>query len=569
MSKAKSFEDKKNHKASDAYLSAMEKLITVVQELSKARDINAITAIVREAARNLTGADGASFVLRDGDQCYYADESAIAPLWKGKRFPMSACISGWVMLNRQPAIIEDIYSDPRIPAVAYRPTFVKSLAMVPIRRNAPIGAIGNYWATRRLPTQEEVAILQALADTTSVALENAELYTQLQQQVKTLQSQQTRIQEQCETLEVFTRALAHDLKEPVRTMMSFSQIVGEEQEPPEKRQTYFRYIQDAANRMGMLVDTVFQYTQLDDPSKITKDACDMQYILKGTKDNLAQLIQERGANVSAVGDLPVIQANPAHMIQVIQNLVANAVRHNEDRVNIKIQAREQSDHWLFSVRDNGSGIKSEQLEKIFLPFKRLTHKEECAGLGLSTCRKIVALYGGKIWCESTPGEGATFFFTLPKAPTAQTPKSTLANILLVDDRKADLELTKIALLDKAEIECNVLTARDGEEAHNILCHAKSTEDRIDLIVLDINMPGMDGFELLKHVRKDEGLKDTAVIICSGSNHEMDKKLATSLGVIGCLVKPPSFDTLETILEQTSLRLFQEEEGKGRKLLRAA
>ena len=116
----------------------MEKLVGAVQQLSQAqRRLTPSPPIVREAARELTGADGATFVLRDGDQCYYADENAIGPLWKGKRFPIDACISGWVMRNGRPAMIEDIYGDTRISVDAYRSTFVKSLAMVPIRRDGP------------------------------------------------------------------------------------------------------------------------------------------------------------------------------------------------------------------------------------------------------------------------------------------------------------------------------------------------------------------------------------------------------------------------------------------------
>src|SRR5215469_3394775 len=116
---------------------AADRLIRAVQDLALAKDLGSVTAIVRRAARELTGADGASFVLREGDMCYYADEEAIAPLWKGQRFPMSACISGWAMLHRQPVVIADIYTDARIPAAAYQPTFVKSLVMVPIRTAAP------------------------------------------------------------------------------------------------------------------------------------------------------------------------------------------------------------------------------------------------------------------------------------------------------------------------------------------------------------------------------------------------------------------------------------------------
>ena len=247
------------------YAQAMEQLVGVVQALSQTRSVDAVTAIVRDAARSLTSADGATFVLRDGDQCHYVDENAISPLWKGRRFPMSACISGWAMLNARSAVIEDIYSDPRIPTDAYRPTFVKSLAVVPIRRTAPIGAIGNYWASRRLPTEEEVAVLQALADTTSVALENAHLYEDLRAKIETLQEQRARIDGQRDALEVFTRALAHDLKEPVRSVRAFSELIGRRDIPADQTDHYLKYIQRAAGRMDMLIETVFHYTQLDDP----------------------------------------------------------------------------------------------------------------------------------------------------------------------------------------------------------------------------------------------------------------------------------------------------------------
>lgn len=159
-------------------------LIRVVQQLSFARDLASVQEIVRHAARSLCGADGATFVLRDDDMCYYADEDAIAPLWKGMRFPMDACISGWSMLNRRAAVIPDIYADARIPTDAYRPTFVKSLAMVPIRSLDPIGAIGVYWAQHHHASERQVQLLQALADTTAVAMENVRIYTELEQRVR-------------------------------------------------------------------------------------------------------------------------------------------------------------------------------------------------------------------------------------------------------------------------------------------------------------------------------------------------------------------------------------------------
>ena len=168
------------------YRIGMERLLKAVQELSLARDLDAVQRIVRSVARELTGADGATFVLNDGGNfCHYADEDAIAPLWKGHRFPQETCISGWVMRNRQPAVIPDIYQDPRIPHAAYRPTFVKSMVMVPIRTIDPVGAIGNYWADEHQPTETDVKLLQALADATSVAMENVSVYAELEDRVRT------------------------------------------------------------------------------------------------------------------------------------------------------------------------------------------------------------------------------------------------------------------------------------------------------------------------------------------------------------------------------------------------
>jgi hypothetical protein len=159
-------------------------LIEVIQRLSQARTIEAVQAIVRRAARRLTGADGATFVLCENDQCHYVDEDAIGPLWKGQKFPLTACVSGWAMLNRRPAVIEDVFADDRVPHAAYRATFVKSLVMVPIRTLDPIGAIGTYWARTRKPAEDEVGLLQALADTTAVALENVRLIDGLEGLVK-------------------------------------------------------------------------------------------------------------------------------------------------------------------------------------------------------------------------------------------------------------------------------------------------------------------------------------------------------------------------------------------------
>ncbi len=172
-------------------------LVGVIQDLSLARSHEAIRDVVRHAARRLVNADGATFVIPEDGNCYYIDEDAISPLWKGSRFPLESCISGWAMRNKTNAVIADVFVDDRIPHDAYRQTFVKSLVMTPIRQSDPIGAIGVYWAHEYEATDTEVKLLQALADTTAVAMES----------VDTLNELEARVQERTMALDVANQKL--------------------------------------------------------------------------------------------------------------------------------------------------------------------------------------------------------------------------------------------------------------------------------------------------------------------------------------------------------------------------
>ena len=126
-------------------------------------------------ARHLLQCDGISIVRSERNLCHYIDEDAISPLWKGKRFPQSACISGWVMRERQEAVIEDIRGDLRIPQDLYRETFVRSLAMVPMVRVSALGAVGAYWSERHRATADEISALKVIADALAELLSNGSL----------------------------------------------------------------------------------------------------------------------------------------------------------------------------------------------------------------------------------------------------------------------------------------------------------------------------------------------------------------------------------------------------------
>lgn len=147
-----------------------ETLTSFSSSILQCTTLQSLTQQATQIARKLTGAEGATFILRDDDMCHYVDEDAISPLWKGKRFPMHICISGWAMLNKEAVIIENIYEDGRIAIDAYSPTFVKSLAMVPVNVIDPIAAIGVYWSSKTRPTQMHMKMFKAFSEAVAQVL---------------------------------------------------------------------------------------------------------------------------------------------------------------------------------------------------------------------------------------------------------------------------------------------------------------------------------------------------------------------------------------------------------------
>lgn len=393
------------------YVQAMELLVVVVQELSLARDLEAITAIVRRAARDLTQADGATFVLKDGDFCFYVDENAISPLWKGKRFPRSICIGGWCMRHREPIVIPDVEGDERIPIEAYRPTFIKSLLMVPIRTQDPIGAIGNYWATPHTATPEEIRLLQALADTTSVALENVQVYTELEQRVRDRTSELNATNQE---LEAFAYTLSHDLRTPLAVLCGFSGLLQHKYAPQLDNQgkKYIDRIQQSVERINLQIEGMLSLHH----SKHSDLQCKVVDFSDMAREILANLqFHEPLRSVEIViSDAMTAQGDPALLRVVLENLLSNAWKYSAKTPHARIEFGYMENPEVFYIKDNGAGFDMSQADKLFEPFERLHTSGEFAGngIGLASVARIVQRHSGKIWAESAPNQGATFFFTL-------------------------------------------------------------------------------------------------------------------------------------------------------------
>jgi signal transduction histidine kinase len=404
------------------YLRGMQHLVTVVQRLSQARTLDAITAIVRRAARELTEAEGATFVLRDQNLCFYADEDAISPLWKGQRFPMSACISGWSMLNRQSVIVEDIYADARIPHDAYRPTFVKSLVLTPIRTMEPIGAIGVYWASRHKATSEEVSLLQALADSTSVAIEAAGIFANLEKRVAERTEELNRRTAELEVLnrelEAFSYSVAHDLRAPLITIDGFAEVLKETtgEALDEAALSHLGHIQTAVARMHKLIEDLLGLSKIV-RAPMNKSTVDLSAVGREIAQRLRAGAPQRVGEFVIAPDLKA-QGDPGLLRIVLENLLSNAWKFTSKREHAHIEmdnVKGAEGATVFRVKDNGAGFDPRYATKLFGPFQRCHAQSDFpgTGIGLATVQRIVHRHGGKIWVEAQLDRGASFFFTLP------------------------------------------------------------------------------------------------------------------------------------------------------------
>jgi len=394
---------------------SVDLLVSAVQELSLARNLETVMRIVRTAARKLTGADGATFVLRDGNLCFYADEDAISPLWKGSRFPLESCVSGWSMMNRQAVAIEDIFNDPRIPVEAYRPTFVKSLAMVPIRTQDPIGAIGNYWATRHMPDPAEMKLLQSLADITAVTMENIELYRSLEARVHERTAQ---LEAANKELEAFSYSVSHDLRAPLRSIDGYLHILLENHldSLSETGKGLAQRVMTNAKHMNQLIDDLLAFFRMGQKPLIkttvhvddlVRAVCKTTLEAEGPTRNIDFIIQT----------LPSVQADAALLQQVWVNLISNAVKYTrrQERAVIEIGFYDEPGEIIYYIKDNGVGFNMDYAHKLFGVFQRLHSPREFegTGIGLSIVERIITKHGGSIRAQAEEGNGATFYVALP------------------------------------------------------------------------------------------------------------------------------------------------------------
>jgi chemotaxis family two-component system sensor kinase Cph1 len=215
-----------------------------------------------------------------------------------------------------------------------------------------------------------------------------------------------------EEVREFLLRACHDLRAPLRAVTVHAELLERAAQRNGDLEPSLGFVTDGARTINSLVDALSKYALSlhvePNPLPVSTGV-----LLRSVLAKLAPEIRDRGAEVT-YGDLPRVSGDPDRLMQLLEQLLSNAIRHSGETPRIHISAREEESEWIFAVQDNGPGIDPRDLERIFRPFEKLRPGRGGSGLGLASCREIVAGHGGRIWAESAVGEGTTIYFTLPR-----------------------------------------------------------------------------------------------------------------------------------------------------------
>jgi PAS domain S-box-containing protein len=232
-----------------------------------------------------------------------------------------------------------------------------------------------------------------------------------------LQSKAKKLEQSNKELEEFAYVVSHDMKQPIRTIISYLTLLQKKHGAALKpeAQEFINFSVDGANKMSDLIRDILQYSRLEQQINLVNNVS-MNQIVNKVCAGLKDTIEKSNAEVIC-DNLPVLTCNDTMLTELFQNLIENGIKYNiNQKKTVRVTVTDQTDQWLFRISDNGIGFEQQYAAQIFKIFKRLHTDQEFqgTGIGLSICAKVIEKHGGRIWAESEKGKGSNFFFTLPK-----------------------------------------------------------------------------------------------------------------------------------------------------------
>jgi PAS domain S-box-containing protein len=456
-------------------------------------------------------------------------------------------IVGKVALDGKAVIVNDVKANP---LHKFNPLLPETLAeaAIPLRiGNRTIGAIDIQAKNVDAFTDDEVSVLQTVADQVAVAIDNARSFELAQQAVMEMR-EIDRLKSQ------FLANMSHELRTPLNSIIGFSRVIIKGIDGPvtELQQQDLTAIYNSGQHLLGLINDILDLSKIEaGKMELAFDEVNIVDVTNSVLSSMTGLIKDKPIQMKRIiePNLPTVRADAIRIRQVIINLLSNAAKFtDEGDIVVEVGLKPGSsgrNEMRISVTDTGPGISKQDQTKLFQPFSQVddspTRKTGGTGLGLSICQHIVNMHGGKIWIESDIGKGSTFYFTLPlfrrEKENENTP-GTNKIVLSIDDDPQVIGLYERYLQPQGY---EVIPLSDPSRAVE-----RAKQLKPFAITLDIMMPGIDGWQVLDSLKGDPETRDIPIIVCSIIE---DLEKGFNLGAADYLVKPILEDDLVNALDR--------------------
>ncbi len=452
-------------------------------------------------------------------------------------------------LSRRPVAVPDLAQgdlDPFLD-ILFRDGWRSVLAVPMLSGDEMIGVL----VIRRRGTgtfpPDLTELLQTFASQSALAIVNARLFRELQTKTRELEVASRHKSE-------FLASMSHELRTPLNAVIGFSEVLLDRMfgELNDRQDEYLHDIWNSGKHLLELLNEILDLSKVEAGQMVLEPST---FSVAGAVDDTLTMVRERATmhaitlTVQVADDVGTIEADELRFKQVVLNLLSNAVKFTPDGGRVSVRAYRDGTDLTLTVTDTGIGVPPEDQERIFESFqqgRRGPAKEEGTGLGLTLSRRIVGLFGGRMWLESEPGVGSTFGFSVPidaedTDETAPSADSGLCDVVLVDDDRASLDLVE-AYLDGSPT--RALRARDGVEALDLIRKVLPAA-----VVLDIKLPRLDGWQVLTQLKADPATAAIPVVIASVVD---DRSRGLALGADVYLLKPVRREELVDALRQVGV-----------------